>query len=38
VIEKIELDGAREESDDLDFMKLQISAMEPTWDNQEDEA
>jgi len=32
------LDGAGEESVDLDFMKLQINAMKPTWDNQEDEA
>ena len=38
MIEKIRLDGAGEGSVDLDFIKLQINAMKPTWDNQEDEA
>ena len=38
MIEKIKLDGAGEESVDLDFMKLQIDPMKQTWDNQEDEA
>ena len=38
MIDKIKLDENPKDSDDLDFIKLQIDSMKHTWDNKEDEA
>jgi len=38
MIEKINIDTPSGREDDEDFIKLQISVMDRTWDNNEDKA
>jgi len=38
MIEKIKIDSQTKDTSEYDFIKLQMDALEHTWDNQEDEA